>query len=122
MQFRNQGLTLWLSTADAPSPGEIVAPGTPVRIRIGVAPADASNRVQVSYRVGSGPLRTAAATWVGNDSLRNAQYFEADLGFFERGERVEYIPICVCAGRRVPASVEGADVVFKFLVGERVEL
>ena len=103
MRLENQGLTLWSGTLDAPGPDAIGKPGEELRIRIGVAPADASNRVSVRYRVNGGAEQTAAARWIRNDPSRDVQYFEANLGRFRDGDLVEYMPMCVCAGRRVPS-------------------
>src|SRR5215218_4016422 len=101
MRFEHDGMSLWYGTPDAPAPGDAVPAGAEIAITVGVRPADASNKIEVLYRMNHGPEQRAGARWLRSD--RTAQYFEARLGPFRAGDQVEYAIICVCAGRTVPS-------------------
>jgi peptidoglycan hydrolase-like protein with peptidoglycan-binding domain len=103
MHFEYQGRSLWYGTPDAPAPRESVQAGTEIAVTIGVSPVDASNNVELLYRIDQGPTEMVAAKWVQNDPSGKAQYFRARLPAFRAGDTVEYIPICSCAGRQVPS-------------------
>ncbi|MGH9958284.1 MAG: peptidoglycan-binding domain-containing protein, partial [Pyrinomonadaceae bacterium] len=103
MHFEHEGRSLWYGTPDALAPEEAFQAGTEIAITIGVSPVDASNYVELLYRVNQGPTEGVAAKWVQNDPSGKAQYFRARLPAFRAGDIVEYIPICSCAGRQVPS-------------------
>lgn len=116
MQFENEGIFLWYETSDAPAPGESVPEGTEVTIEIGVQPADASNIVEVRYRVNQGSPKTVVAKSLPNEPFSQAQYFRATLPALQAGDRVEYTTICRCAGRQVPAPKEAEQWAAEFTV------
>lgn len=102
MRFEYEGMSLWYETPDAPAPEGAVQAGTEITITVGVSPVDASNYVELLYRVNQGSIEMVAARWLQNDLSGKAQYFRARLPAFRAGDTVEYIPICSCAGRQVP--------------------
>ncbi|MCI0552874.1 MAG: hypothetical protein L0287_18135, partial [Anaerolineae bacterium] len=106
MHCKHENLSLWYGTPDAPAPSETVLAGTEIPFTVGVEPADASNQVEVLYRVNGGPQQTVAARWQRNASAGKIQYFEARLGPFQAGDVVECAAICVCAGRTVPSTAD----------------
>lgn len=106
MHFEHKGRSLWYGTSDAPGSEGAVQAGTEITITVGVSPVDASNKVELLYRVNQGPMETVAARWLRNDPSGKAQYFRAHLPAFRAGDTVEYIPICRCAGRQVPSPDE----------------
>jgi Big-like domain-containing protein len=104
MRFEYEGMSLWYGTPDAAA--QSVQAGTEIAITIGVSPVDASNKVELLYRVNHGPTEMVATKWVQNDHSGKGQYFRARLPAFRAGDTVEYIPICRCAGRQVPSPDE----------------
>ena len=122
MRFEHDGMSLWYGTHDAPGPTEVVAPGTEVIITVGVEPPDASNRIEVSFRVNGGPTQTAPTRWLRSSPSSEAQYFEARLGPFRGGDTVEYNAICKCAGRHVPPTEEATKFAASFRVTEKTLL
>jgi len=102
MRFEHQGMSLWYGTPDAPAPGETIPSGA-ATITIGVQPADASNKVEVRYRVNNGPEQSVPAQWLRSDPAKKSQYFQARFGPLQVGDTVEYLAICACAGRMVPS-------------------
>src|SRR5262245_36447661 len=100
MRYDWEGMSLWFEPNESASDQTILA-GTEVTITVGVEPADASNRVEVHYRVNGGLTAIAAADPVRH--TRKAQYFRARLPALRAGDIVEYLPICRCAGRQVPS-------------------
>jgi hypothetical protein len=75
MQTEHDGISIWYGTPDAPAPGETVQAGVEVTIMVGVRPIDASNAVEVRYRINQGPTESVAARWLRNDPFGKAQYF-----------------------------------------------
>ena len=118
MHFKHENMSLWYGISDTPAPGEAVKAGNEVRLTIGVQPADASNQVEVRYRVNGGEAKTAAAKWTRNNPARKAQYFKAVLPAFRAGDRVEYGVVCRCAGRMAPAPDEAQRFASSFHVTE----
>ncbi|MDJ0719698.1 MAG: hypothetical protein QNJ54_36660, partial [Prochloraceae cyanobacterium] len=106
MRFENNGILIWYGTSDAPAPDGSVLEGTEAKIIVGVQPPDASNVVEVRYRVNQSLTETVVAKYLRNDLLRQAQYFRAYLPALQAGARVEYTVICQCAGRQVPARTD----------------
>nr|MDJ0899043.1 neuraminidase-like domain-containing protein [Xenococcus sp. MO_188.B8] len=106
MQFENDGILIWYGTSDAPAPDGSVLEGTEAKIIVGVQPQDASNFIEVRYRVNGGSTQTVAAKFFRNDPLRQVQYFRAYLPPFQAGDRIEYTVICRCAGRQVPPRTD----------------
>jgi receptor-binding and translocation channel-forming TcA subunit of Tc toxin/ABC toxin-like protein len=104
MRFESQDISLWYGTVDAPAPRELVPQTDEITLTIGVQPADASNKVEVAYRVNHGSTQRIAATWLRHDISRKAQYFLARFPGLRVGDTVEYTVICRCAGRQVPGS------------------
>src|SRR5262245_7293355 len=109
MRFENEGMLLWYGLPDTPVPGAAISPNAEVNVTLGVEPADASNRVEVRYRVNQGPQKTAVAQPIQHRG--NAQYFIARLpaSAFRSGDLVEYTPVCICAGRQVPSADQAAQ-------------
>jgi tetratricopeptide (TPR) repeat protein len=116
MHFEHEGISLSYGTPDAPAPGETVQAGTEITITLGVQPIDASNRVEVRYRLNQGPTEAVAAKWLFNDTSRKIQYFRAYLPAFRIGDMVEYTGICRCAGRQVPSPQEAQQLRYSFRV------
>jgi hypothetical protein len=106
MEIKNDGIRLWYGTHDAPAPVDAVSVDTKLTVTIGVEPVDASNAVAVRYRVNQGSTVTLAASHLPLVGDGRAQYFRATLPAFQVGDRVEYTPICRCAGRQVPSPEE----------------
>ena len=96
-----------------------IEPGSDVTLTIGVEPADASNRVQIRYRVNGGPAAEIAAEPVRH--VGNAQYFVAQLPWaaFRDGDTMEYSAGCQCAGQRVSSAVGAEEFAASFRVIER---
>src|SRR6476620_1929091 len=99
MHHEHQGMRLWVEPNERLANGAI-EPGSDVNLTVGVEPADASNRVQVRYRVNDGPATAIAAEPLKH--VGNAQYFKAQLpcAALREGDTVEYAVMCQCAGRR----------------------
>jgi hypothetical protein len=106
MRFDHDDISLWYGTRYTPAPGSALQAGIEVPITVGVQPADASNKVEVLYRVNRGSKQAVPAKWWRTDAYRKTQYFRARLPAFRAGDTVEYIPICYCAGRQVPSTQE----------------
>ena len=106
MRLEHNGKSVWYGAADAAAPLETVRAGTEVLVTVGVQPADASNKVELVYRINQGPPKTAAAEWAWNDPGTNAQYFTGRLPAFRPGDSVEYYAVCLCAGQRIPSAEE----------------
>ena len=115
MHHEHQGMRLWVEPDDRLANGAI-EPGSDVNLTVGVEPADASNKVQVSYRVNGGAATAIAAEPVRH--VGNAQYFEAQLpcATLRDGDTVEYSAVCQCAGRQVPSAVEAKEFTSSFRV------
>jgi hypothetical protein len=113
MRYDWEGMSLWFEPNEIASDQTILA-GTEVTITVGVEPADASNRVEVHYRVNGGPTAIAAADPVRH--TRKAQYFRARLPALRAGDIVEYLPICRCAGRQVPSPDQARQFASSFRV------
>jgi hypothetical protein len=115
MRSEHEGMSLWFESG-ADAPGEAVSVGTDVRITVVVEPADASNRVEVRYRVNQGAVEKVAA-----DPIRHvgdAQYFRAYLpvSALHAGDRVEYLAVCHCVARQVPSQKDEEQFVASFSV------
>lgn len=118
MRFDHDGISLWYGTADAPAPDETVLAGVEVSITIGVQPTDASNAVEVLFRVNDGEVTTLPGKWIRNDAGANAQYYRVTLPPFQAGDRVDYIAVCRCAGRTVPSREDSQHLASSFRVIE----
>jgi hypothetical protein len=117
MRFEYEGMSLWYGTPDAPAPSDAVVAGTPVSITIGVQPIDASNRVEVRFRLtGEAQETVVGARWLRNDLFKKAQYFVAGLPAFRSGDSVEYIVICGCVGGQIPPPQDARKSVAAFRV------
>ena len=88
MRIENQGLSLWYGTPDAPGPGTAIPAGAEVPITVGMSPPDASNKVDVHYRINGEAAASLSAAWFRNTS--DAQYFTARLPVFGQDELVEF--------------------------------
>lgn len=110
MRYYNEDMTLWYGTHDAPTPSERVEEGAEIEFTIAVKPIDASNRVQLLYRINKGPIeKPIAATFLRTDYAEKSQYFLARFSEVVRsrlrpGDLVEFSAICDCAGRKVPSA------------------
>ena len=118
MRFDHDGMSLWYGTSDAPAPGETVHAGAAITIDVGVQPTDASNRVDVLYRVNDGAVQTVPAKWIRNNVSTNAQYHRVYLPPYRPGDKVDYIAVCHCAGRRVPSQQDIQRLTSSFRVVE----
>jgi hypothetical protein len=106
MYLESQGLSLWYCTADAPAPEGVAPADVEVPITVGMAPPDASNQVEVFYRINGGPVGQLPARWSGANPGATAQYFTARLPAFHRDDQVEWWVAASCAGRYVPLRDE----------------
>ena len=108
MRFQHDGISLWLE-GPAERHSDSLAAGEDLVITIGVEPADASNRVELRYRInGHSPERIEA------EPMRHtgkAQFFKATLpaSAIRAGDTVEYTAICRCVSRQVPSEAELAQ-------------
>jgi uncharacterized linocin/CFP29 family protein len=84
------------------APKESISADSEISITVGIQPIDASNQLQVHYRVNQGESVTLIAKPLQNDPFRRIQYFRAYFPAFRTGDRIEYAVICRCAGRQVP--------------------
>lgn len=116
MQFdEHQGMRLWIESDDNLSNG-VVKLGSDVNLKIGVEPADASNKVIVKYRVNGGPVAAIAADPVRHTG--NTQYYNAQLpcAALCDGVIVDYSAICQCAGRQIPSASKAEEFASSFRV------
>jgi hypothetical protein len=119
MRVEHDGITLWFGTSDAPAPSGAIAPDSSISFCVGVHPADAANRVKISYRTQGQPNEEAVQLrWWRNDVSDKTQYFRTRLpaSRFRAGETVEYTAICRCIGRQVPSPGEAERLVASFHV------
>ena len=105
MPHEHEGMKLWVEPDKHLASGTMEQ-GSDVHLTVGVEPADASNRVQVRYRVNGGP-----STAIDAEPLRHvgrAQFFKARLpsATLRDGDTLEYGAVCQCAGRQVPSTHE----------------
>src|SRR3982074_1360866 len=104
MRFEHDGISLWYGTPDAPAPAGTAESTNGLTVAIGVHPADASNKVELLYRVTHGLERVLDAAGMRTESGGGGQYFRAQLPDLRPGDLVEYAAICRCAGRQVPPN------------------
>jgi hypothetical protein len=104
VKFRNEGLTLWYGTPDAPAPLDEVVSRTEASVVVGVHPANPTNAVSVRYRVDGAVVQSLPAEELRTDYSRETQYFGVTFPRFVAGDVVEYCPLLSCAGRQVPAA------------------
>ncbi|MGH8068938.1 MAG: LamG-like jellyroll fold domain-containing protein, partial [Candidatus Entotheonellia bacterium] len=104
VRFEHDGMSIWYGTADAPAPVGNVSAAEEVIVSVGVMPVDASNSVEICYRVNQGPVQTVPAKWHRNELASRTQYFRAYLPPMRAGDVVEYTAVCRCAGRQVPSA------------------
>lgn len=116
MRFEHDGLTLWYGTDDASAPTGDIPSGDNLTITVGVRPIDASNNIEVLYRIGDGPIETLPARWLRNATGAMAQYFQARLPALRPGDRVAYAAVCHCAGRQVPSAEDAKRLDAEFRV------
>ena len=115
MDYEHHGMRLWVEPDERLASGAI-EPGSDVTLKIGVEPADASNRVQIRYRVNSGPTAEIAAEPVRH--VGNTQYFKAQLpsAALRDGDTMEYSAGCQCAGQRVSSAARAEEFAASFRV------
>jgi Protein of unknown function (DUF3237) len=103
VRFKNQQLTLWYGTPDAPAPldGKIEA-RRGVVVAVGVQPAHPCNAVTVRYCVDEGLIQSIRAVRVRTDVAQGIDYFRAVFPDFWTGEHVAYLPMVTCSGRTAP--------------------
>jgi outer membrane protein OmpA-like peptidoglycan-associated protein len=118
MRLENQGLSLWYGTSDARGPESLVPAGESVPVMVGLSPLDASNQVDVHYRINGGAVATVSAQWFRNDQTGAAQYFVARLPALQPNDQVEYWATGICAGKCVPARDDDDTAILSFRVGE----
>src|SRR5437868_1603574 len=102
-------MSLWYGTPDAPAPKETVQAGTEISITFGVEPMDASNVIELLYRINQGPTERVAVKWLRNDSFRKTQYFRTRFPGLRAGDTVEYVALCRRAGRQMVPSPEATE-------------
>lgn len=102
VRLAHDRLELWYGTPDAPAPDGTTEPRRGVSVTVGVRPANPANAVAVRYRVDGGAVRTVSAPLLSQDLAAGTQYFRATFPPFRSGERVEYLPLVTCDGRRAP--------------------
>lgn len=120
MHFEYGGMRLWIERNELLTGGTI-DPGSDVDFMVGVEPADASNRVQLRYRVNGGSETAVDAELVRQEGT--SQYFKARLPStsFREGDTVEYTAMCLqCSGRQVPSPREAEQFPSSFRVGNRM--
>ncbi|ESS73482.1 hypothetical protein MGMO_19c00020 [Methyloglobulus morosus KoM1] len=115
MHFEHDGMRLWVEPNKQLTGGSL-KPGSDANLSIGVEPADASNRVQVKYRVNSGSVAAIDAIPVRH--VGNKQFFKAQLpcAALNEGDNVEYTAKCQCAGRQVPSPTEAEHFTSSFRI------
>ena len=118
MRVDQDGMSLWFGTADASAPADVVTDGSNISLTIAVQPSDASNRVEVLYRVNGGPRQALAAGWFRTDPVQKVQYFRAQFPPLRLGDKVEYSAVCRCAGRQIPSAAEAAQLTSSFRVAK----
>src|SRR6266581_953220 len=121
MRFEHEGIALWFGTPDAPAPsGTVVAEvDSEVIFTVGMQPADASNRVDLHYRVNGSPKKeTLNLRWWRNDPSGMSQYFRIRLpaSTFRAGDTVEYTAVCYSAGREGRSKDEEQEFAASFRV------
>ena len=124
MRFDRDGMSLWFATSDTPAPEGTVADGANISLTVGVQPLDASNQVEVLYRLDGGPVQALPANWFRNDIVRKVQYFRAQFPTLRAGDKVEYSAICHCAGRQIPSAADAERLASSFRIagGEKPAL
>ncbi|MCA1990905.1 MAG: Tc toxin subunit A, partial [Coleofasciculus sp. S288] len=118
MRIEHEGISLWYGTPDAPAPSDVVSAGSTITVTVGVYPADASNIVEIRYRVNQGAIVTIPARYFQKGRDLRSQYFRASLPAFNPGDTVDYFPVCRCAGRQVPADATIEEFTSSFSVVE----
>jgi hypothetical protein len=116
-QLAHDGLELWYGTADAPAPDPTTPRSQRVSLTVGVRPAHPANAVSVRYRLDGRGVETISAPLVANDFPQRTQYFRATFPTFWSGGTVEYLPVLVCGGRRVPDPATVGSFPSSFRVG-----
>src|SRR2546421_11276862 len=94
VRFEHNDMSLWYGTPDAPAPEETVKDGAEISITVGVQPMDASNNVELLYRINQGPTKRVTVKWLRNDTFNGTQYFRMLFPAFRAGDTVEYTPLC----------------------------
>lgn len=89
MRVDHDGKSLWFGATDAPAPEGAVAEDSSVSATIAIQPPDASNRVEVLYRINGGTLQTLPASWFRTDPAQKVQYFRAQFPPLRLGDRVD---------------------------------
>jgi len=122
MRFVHEGMSLWYGTEDTPAPTSTVKQGNVIEIVIAVQPADASNEVQLLYRINKGAIeKPIAAKFLRKDPSAKIQYFIArfpqdTVERLHEGDLVEYSTICYCAGRQVPSPKDDKNFALSFSI------
>ena len=116
MQFEHEGIVMWYGTPDTPAPNESAEADREINITVGVKPIDASNQINILYRVNQGTLQKIPARWLRNNVVDKAQYFRASLPPFQAGSIVGYSVICRCAGQQFPKIDQAQELQSSFQV------
>jgi hypothetical protein len=117
VRLAHDRLELWYGTPDAPAPDGTSEQREGVSVTVGVRPANPSNAVSVRYRVDGRAVETISAPLVSNDFRERTQYFRASFPTFWSGERVEYLPVASCEGRRAPDPATAGTFPSSFRLG-----
>jgi len=117
MRFSHELLTLWYGTDDAPAPlDDAVEARRGVAVTVAVQPPSPGNAVTVQYRVDEGPLQAVRAARL-QTTAPGIEYHRATFPEFCSGERVSYLPIVTCSGRRAPDPETSATLGSSFRLG-----
>ncbi|MEO8177551.1 MAG: DUF3237 domain-containing protein [Deltaproteobacteria bacterium] len=118
VRFSHEQLTLWYGTEDAPAPLEdAVEARRGVAVTVAVQPPSPRNAVTLQYRVDQGPLQTVRAARLQTATAQGVEYYRAIFPEFCSGERVSYLPILTCSGRRAPDPETSATLGSSFRLG-----
>src|SRR5437764_11534086 len=106
MNFRQDGLSLWYATPDAPAPSDDGGARDGAGLTVAVSPASPLTAVEVLYRVDDGLVQSVPARALRTDHQRDVQYFRTTFPRLPSARRVRYCPVASCAGRQVPLAQE----------------
>lgn len=106
MRYEHEGRSLWFAMADAPAPAGEIETADRVEVTVAVQPADASNRIEIRYKVNDERIKIVPAAWVRNEPGKRIQFFRGEIAGLNPGDTVRYVPVCHCAGRSFPSGAE----------------
>jgi hypothetical protein len=119
VKFRDEGLSLWYGTPDAPAPLDDIVSRKEACVVVGVYPANPTNAVHVRYRVDGGIVQSAPGRELRIDYAKETQYYLVTFPPFVTGDVVEYCPVFKSAGRQVPSPAMAERFPSKFLLAPK---